>query len=116
MDACRSTFDGTTIRLYVNGVQEGTLAGPASVVANSLGLGIGAQPDGVSALQGAMDDIGVYDHALTLAEIQALAGVAPVNHAPVAVADSYSTAQDTAKVVAAPRACSPTTPTPTVIR
>ena len=39
-----ATYDGTTMRLYVNGVQEGTIAGPASIATNNLGLGIGAQP------------------------------------------------------------------------
>ena len=79
---------------------------------NNLGLGIGAQPDGVSQLQGAMDDVHLYSRALSLSEIQALAAAPVANSAPVAVADSYSTPQDTAKVVAAARVCSPMTPTP----
>ena len=68
-----ATYDGTTMKVYVNGVEEGSLAGPASIVTNNLGLGIGAQPDGVSQLQGAMDDVHLYNRALSLAEIQALA-------------------------------------------
>ena len=57
-----ATYDGTQIRLYVNGVQEGSsLAGPASITTNNLALGIGAQPDGVSSLQGAIDDVRLYN-------------------------------------------------------
>ena len=63
-----ATYDGTTMRIYVNGVEDGSVAGPASIVTNALGLGIGAQPDGVSQLQGAMDDIRVYGRALSAAE------------------------------------------------
>ena len=64
-----ATYDGTTMRLYINGVQDGSVAGPASIVTNALGLGIGAQPDGVSQLQGALDDIRLYGRALSAAEI-----------------------------------------------
>ena len=45
-----------------------TWLGPASIVTNNLGVGIGAQPDGTSPLQGAMDDVRLYNRALSLAE------------------------------------------------
>ena len=78
-----ATYDGTTIKLYVNGVQEGgNLAGPASIVTNNLALGIGAQSDGQTSLQGAMDDVLLYNTALTASEIAALAGVTPGNTPP----------------------------------
>jgi hypothetical protein len=69
-----ATFDGSTMRLYVNGVLEGTLAGPAAVGSNALALGIGAQPDGVSPLQGALDEVRVWSRALSPSEIQGLLG------------------------------------------
>ena len=68
-----ATYDGTTLRLYVNGVLEGAIAGPASIATNGGALGIGAQPDGASPLQGALDDVRLYARALSAAEIQALA-------------------------------------------
>ena len=78
-----ATYDGTTIRLYVNGVQEGgNLAGPASIATNNLALGIGAQPDGATNLQGAMDDVRLYNTALSASEIAALASITPGNTPP----------------------------------
>jgi hypothetical protein len=68
-----ATYDGTTLRLYVNGVQEGAIAGPASIATNHGALGIGAQSDGASPLKGALDAVRLYARALSAAEIQALA-------------------------------------------
>ena len=89
------TWDGSDIRLYYNGIQEGlplTFAGP--IAANSLGLGIGVQPDGASMLQGDLDDVRLYDRALSAGEIAALAETP--NQAPLCSGVSLSTAQDTA--------------------
>ncbi|MCB9333943.1 MAG: DNRLRE domain-containing protein, partial [Lewinellaceae bacterium] len=75
-----ATFDQNTglIKLYINGAQEGgDLPGPAAIATNNLALGIGAQPDGVSKFNGMLDDVRVYNKALTLGEIQALASVIP---------------------------------------
>jgi hypothetical protein len=68
-----ATYDGTTMRLYINGVQEGTIAGPATIQGNTSAVGIGAQADGVSPFGGVMDDVRIWARALTAAEIQALA-------------------------------------------
>jgi hypothetical protein len=67
-----ATYDGTTMRLYINGVQEATIAGPAAIGSNGQRLGIGAQPDGVSPLQGTLDEVRIWARALTATEIQAL--------------------------------------------
>jgi uncharacterized repeat protein (TIGR01451 family) len=73
-----ATYDGTNIRLYINGVLEGTKPGFA-IVANATNLGIGAEPatTPINFLQGTIDDARVYNRALSLVEIQALAGMAP---------------------------------------
>ncbi|WP_052436196.1 LamG domain-containing protein [Georgenia sp. SUBG003] len=68
------TYDGTTMRFYVNGVQQGSVAGPSSVAVNSLPLGIGAEPGGYRKLRGGLDEVHLYDRALTAEEITALAG------------------------------------------
>jgi VCBS repeat-containing protein len=97
-----ATYDGTTIKLYVNGVQEGgNLAGPAAIATNTLAVGLGAQSDNTRRYTGLLDDARIYATALSASQIAALANVgAPA--APVATADSYSTPQDTALVQPAP--------------
>jgi len=82
-----ATYNGTTMRLYVNGVEEcrnptgdttcSNKAGPASIDPNGLVLGIGAQGDGVSKFQGIMDEARVYNRALSAAEIADLAALPP---------------------------------------
>ena len=40
------TYDGVTMRLYINGVQEDSKAGPAKILTNAQPLALGAQSDG----------------------------------------------------------------------
>ena len=68
------TFDGTTARFYLNGVQTGSGS-------FSFGLDTGAalhfgsdDPNGGNAFNGALDEIRLYDQVLTVAEILKLAG------------------------------------------
>ncbi|MEY2580496.1 MAG: large repetitive protein, partial [Ilumatobacteraceae bacterium] len=86
-----ATYDGTTMRLYINGVQEATVAGPASILSNSQALGIGAQGDGLSPLQGTIDEVRLLARAMTATEIQALLGT---NGAPTATNGSLTINQD----------------------
>jgi hypothetical protein len=69
-----ATYDGDTIRLYVDGELEASADGPSSVGTNNDPLGIGAGADGFRPLEGALDDARIYDRALSGAEIAALAG------------------------------------------
>ena len=77
-----ATYDGTTMRLYINGVQEAFQTSSFAITTNNLALGIGAQPDGASLFLGALDDTLVYNSALTAAEVAALAGITPPNTPP----------------------------------
>ena len=97
-----ATYDGTTIKLYINGALEGSVAGPASIATNTLPLTIGAQSDNTRRFQGALDEVIVEARAMSASEIATLATPPAGNTAPVAVADSYSTPQNTALVQAAP--------------
>ncbi|WP_454129740.1 LamG domain-containing protein [Microbacterium aurum] len=67
------TFDGQTLRLYVNGSLEAEKTAAVTVAVNDLALAIGAQPDGVHPLRGAIDEASVYPRALTSVEVAALA-------------------------------------------
>ena len=68
-----ATYDGSTIKLYINGVLESTLQATFKIGVNSLPLAIGAQDDGKSGTKGRIDDVRVYNRALSANEIAALA-------------------------------------------
>jgi hypothetical protein len=47
-----ATYDGATLRLYVNGIEEATLPAAIAIASNTLSLGIGAQSNGTVLFQG----------------------------------------------------------------
>ena len=69
-----ATYDGTVQRLYINGIEE--VSNPASITigTNDTALGIGAQADGIRLYDGTMDDVRIYNRALSPTEITAAAG------------------------------------------
>ena len=68
-----ATYDGTTIRLYVNGQLEGEKEADFQIATNDLPLTIGSEHTGFRSMKGGIDDVRVYNQALTAQEIQALA-------------------------------------------
>ncbi|MBK7319521.1 LamG-like jellyroll fold domain-containing protein [Candidatus Villigracilis affinis] len=74
-----ATYDGATIKLYINGVLESSLPASFTVAANNLPLTIGAQSNNSRYFMGGMDEVRVYNRSLTVDEIQALAGIAPLS-------------------------------------
>lgn len=68
---------GTDIAVYIDGVATGHCASevPAALIDVGCDLRVGARSDGVasSLLRGVVDDVRVYDRALTAAEVAALA-------------------------------------------
>ena len=82
-----TTWDGSTLRLYVNGAQVAarTVAGPLATSTRPLSIG----GNGIwgEYFAGAIDELRLYDHALTAAEIQAdmnrpVGGAAPADTTP----------------------------------
>jgi hypothetical protein len=73
-----ATFDGTTMRLFVDGQEQASKPGPpGGVLTNSLPLGIGAEVSASGAARrffaGTLDEARVYARALSPTEIAALA-------------------------------------------
>lgn len=73
------TYDGATVKLFVNGVQVASTAATGSIPASAGALRIGGNSLWGEYFQGRIDEIRVYNRALSLAEIQAdmAAPVAP---------------------------------------
>lgn len=87
-----ATFDGTVLKLYVNGVLDSsvTLSSPVTISSNTLDVGIGAGPNGGTKFQGAMDDARIYNTALSATEIFNIATSIPPT-APVLVKPTNTT-------------------------
>jgi len=64
------TYDGSTMRLYLNGVEQGEKDVSGTV---ATGNGVTLSSSGGEALDGLLDDVRVYNRALSFREIQALA-------------------------------------------
>ena len=65
-----TTFDGTTQRLFVGGVQVGSRAQTGSMTASAGALNLGGYAVWGEWFKGAIDEVRVYNRALTAAEIQ----------------------------------------------
>ncbi len=71
------TYDGTTAKLYVNGVLEGTRAQGSPIPVNSTaGLRIGAFGPGWECFNGLVDEVQVFNQSLSARQVAALAGKA----------------------------------------
>jgi hypothetical protein len=66
-----TTYDGTTLRLYVNGVQVGSKAQTGTLATSSNPLTIGGDPIYGQHFAGRIDEVRVYNSALSAAQIQA---------------------------------------------
>jgi hypothetical protein len=65
------TYDGTTERLYSNGVQVAQLAHSGPILASTGVLRIGGNAIWSEWFKGLIDEVRVYNRALTAAEVQA---------------------------------------------
>ena len=71
------TFDGSTMRMYINGVEESSMPGPVSIGNGAVDFAIGGHHDGTRRFKGTLDDVKVYNKALTPTEIGAAMGSGP---------------------------------------
>jgi hypothetical protein len=83
-----ATYDGARMRLYLNGIEVGSTAKTGTLATSaSVPVSIGRNPSetGTNFLRGAVDDLRIFNRALTAAEVTTLFNepVPPVNHAPV---------------------------------
>jgi len=70
-------YDGSQIRLYVNGAPDGTGPATGPIPTNNLTLKIGNAHGAVVPFNGLIDDVRIYNRALSAADIQALASGTP---------------------------------------
>jgi hypothetical protein len=88
------TYDGATLRLYVNGVQASSLAQTGTILTSSNPLSIGGDTFYGQYFQGMIDEVRVYNVALTAAQIQADMNtpIAPDTQPPTAPSNLKATA------------------------
>jgi hypothetical protein len=68
-----ATYDGQEIRLYLNGLLDSSMFAPGlSIGSNNNSLSIGAQDDGYRPFEGTVDNVHLYNFALSQMEIQNL--------------------------------------------
>jgi glucose/arabinose dehydrogenase/PKD repeat protein len=65
-----ATYDGTTLRLYVNGTQVSSVARSGAIATSNGVLSIGGDPLYGQFFEGRIDDVRIYNRALTQAQIQ----------------------------------------------
>ena len=65
------TYDGAMLRLYVNGTQVGSQAMTGSMVTSTGALRVGGNSVWGEFFQGQIDEIRIYNRALTQAQVQA---------------------------------------------
>ncbi len=66
-----TTYDGTTLRLFVNGVQAGQLATAGTITTSTGALKIGGNATWGEWFQGEIDEVRIYNRALNATEITA---------------------------------------------
>jgi hypothetical protein len=66
-----ATFDGTQAKIYINGILDKTqtFSPPTVIKTNDSPLTIGSKNDGGSSLKGSLDDVRIFNYALSASEI-----------------------------------------------
>ena len=64
------TYDGTTLRMFVNGVQVRTQSAPGATITSGGALRIGGNAFWGEYFKGLIDEVRIYNRALPVSEIQ----------------------------------------------
>src|SRR5688572_12538691 len=73
-----ATYDGSWMRLYLNGTEVGSIAKSGSLTrGRNVAVNLGRSPNGTDYFHGVLDDVRIYSSTLTQAEIATLAGSGP---------------------------------------
>ena len=65
------TYDGAEMRIHMDGAQKGSTGSTKALIDTAKLLTLGAYNGASNAFIGALDELAIYDHALTLTRIQA---------------------------------------------
>ncbi len=68
------TFDGANLKIYVDGVLEATTANATTPSIGSFALNIGADNGGINKFNGSLDELSVWNRAITASEITSIVG------------------------------------------
>ncbi|HEX5500901.1 MAG TPA: LamG domain-containing protein, partial [Thermomicrobiales bacterium] len=106
-----ATYDGSSLRIYVDGAQAAEGAATRELLDEAYPFRIGARSDGVNGLVGVLDEVAVYDQALSpdtiAAHFQAGAGVAPGSPVPAPPAAAPTAGPAVEEIGTAPPAATP---------
>jgi hypothetical protein len=81
-----ATYDGSTMRLYLNGIEVGAVEKTGSISRGSnASTNIGRSPEGSNYLRGAIDDVRIYSSVLSSTEVAALMSPGSVVNRPPSV-------------------------------
>ena len=67
-----ATYDGSTMRLYKDGIEVGSVAKSGTINTDVISVNIGRNPDGSNHMDGAIDEVRIYNRALSPDEIKRL--------------------------------------------
>lgn len=70
-----ATYDGITLRLYLDGELDAEVASPGLIAASTSDFLVGVTPSGLGAFDGSIDEIRVYSQALSAEDIAELHGL-----------------------------------------
>jgi hypothetical protein len=93
------TYDGTTQRLYLNGVEVAKASLTGAITTNTNTLAIGSWSEGTEAFNGTIDDVSVYTSALSAARVSAHYAAGAASSGKTVAALSVAPANGSARTV-----------------